>query len=140
MTAFRRLLAQKLLWLEETVLVGAILALAYFWLGLPVATTLHLVEHVLVVLAMAALIWLAVWLANRAFGKAALGQALKKPAFWGAAVVALVLGVAVPYQLIWWVPDVASMTAQAVSAGVRFVIAGLLFTGSFLWLHCAAVE
>ncbi|MGJ5818268.1 hypothetical protein [Paludibaculum fermentans] len=138
MNAFRRLLSQKLLWIEETALVGAILGAAYGWLALPVATTLHLVEHVLLFLLIVGLIWLAFRLANRALGPVEWGKAVSLPAFWIAAVVTLVLGFVLPYYLIWWIPELGSMTAQAVSAGIRFLIAGLLFTGSMLWLHCTA--
>lgn len=140
MTAFRLLLSKKLLWIEETALIGLLLGGAYLWLGLPVATTLNLAEHVLLLLVMAGLVWLAIALANRAFGKVRFGKALKTPAFWLYALVALAVGVVLPYQLIWWIPEVGSMTAQAVSAAVRFLLAGVLFTGSFLWLHCASVE
>ncbi|MGC4056265.1 MAG: hypothetical protein QM757_46280 [Paludibaculum sp.] len=138
MIAFRRLLSQKLLWIEETALVGAILGCAYGWLALPVATTLHLVEHVLLLLLIAGLVWLAIRLANRALGAVQWGKALTLPAFWIAAVVTLLIGFVLPYYLIWWIPELGSMTAQAVSAGIRFLIAGLLFTGSMLWLHCTA--
>lgn len=138
MIAFRRLLSQKLLWIEETALVGAILGSAYGWLALPVATTLHLVEHVLLFLLIVGLVWLAVRLPNRALGPVQWGKALMVPGFWVAVVVTLVVGFVLPYYLIWWIPELGSMTAQAVSAGIRFLLAGVLFTGSMLWLHCTA--
>ncbi|WP_321474819.1 hypothetical protein [uncultured Paludibaculum sp.] len=138
MIAFRRLLSQKLLWIEETALMGAILGSIYVWLGLPVATTLNLVEHALLILLILGLLWVSIWLANRAFGRVQFGKVLKLPAFWISAVITLVVGFVLPYYLIWWIPDLGSMTAQAVSAAIRFLIAGLLFTGAMLWLHCTA--
>ncbi|MBN9663987.1 MAG: hypothetical protein J0H49_37655 [Acidobacteria bacterium] len=138
MIAFRRLLSQKLLWIEETALVGAILGSAYGWLALPVATTLHLIEHVLLFLLIVGLIWLSFRLANQALGPVQWSKALAMPAFWAAAAITLIVGFVLPYCLIWWIPELGSMTAQAVSAGLRFLLAGVLFTGSMLWLHCTA--
>ncbi|MBI5086990.1 MAG: hypothetical protein HZB13_20630, partial [Acidobacteria bacterium] len=65
--ALARLWRQKLLWLQEALLLAALLAAAYGWLSLPVAGNWHLALHALTALAMLAIAVFAVRLALRAF-------------------------------------------------------------------------
>jgi hypothetical protein len=127
--------ARKLLWLEETVLLAALLAAAYGWLALPVATTWHLALHVITAAGMIALIFLAVMLARKAFGPPRWTTAIPGPL-----ALALVIAAGAPYLLLNWVPELSSLTAQAISAALRFLLAGLLVTGAMLWLWANATD
>ena len=136
-SAMRRMWEWKGLWVVETLLLGLVLGLVYGWLALPVAKWWHLALHVVVGLAIVGLVYLAIRLMRR---KVAGGRAaVKEPAFWAAVVVWVVVGLWLPYRLIWWVPAVDGMTAQAFSAGLRFVLAAGVFTKAWMWLvACAA--
>jgi hypothetical protein len=61
-------------------------------------------------------------------------QRLRHGMVWVALGLFLVIGLYVPWRLIWWVPKIEGLTGQAVSAGIRFVIAGLLFALAWLML------
>ncbi len=52
---------------------------------------------------------------------------------WMALPVALLVGLGGPWLLVNWVPEVAGFTGQAVSAGIRFALAGVCFVGAWLW-------
>jgi hypothetical protein len=122
----------KGLWLVETLLLGAVLGAAYGWLALPVAQWWHIALHVVVGSLILGLVYLAIRLVRR---KVAGGRsAVKEPAFWVAVLLWLVVGLWLPYRLIWWVPSVDGMTAQAFSAGLRFVLAAGVFTKGWMWL------
>jgi hypothetical protein len=126
---------RKLLWFQELVLLAALIAAAYGWLALPVATTWHLAMHVITAAGMIALIILAVMLARRAFG----------PLRWttaalGPLALTLIIAAGAPYLLLNWVPELSSLTAQAISAALRFLLAGLLVTGALLWFWANATD
>ncbi len=126
---------RKLLWLEETVLLAALIAAAYGWLALPVATTLHLALHVITAAGMIALLGLAVMLARQAFG-----PMRWKTAVLGPLALTLIIAAGAPYLLLNWVPELSSLTAQAISAALRFLLAGLLVTGALLWFWANATD
>jgi hypothetical protein len=135
--SFGRLWQWKGLWAVETLLLGILLGAVYGWLALPVAKWWHIALHVAGAAVMAGLVYFAVRLVRRKLAGGAWKAA--DPAFWLACVLWLLVGLWLPYRLVFWVPDVAGMTAQAVSAGIRFVLAAVLFTGAWMWLAaCAA--
>lgn len=125
---------RKLLWLEETLLLVVLVAATYGWLALPVATIWHLALHVVTAAGIAAIIAFAAILARRAFG----------PLHWRSAALlaplalALLIAAGAPYVLLSWVPALESLTAQAVSAALRFLVAAFLCTGAMLWLWANA--
>jgi hypothetical protein len=130
---WQRLWSRKGTWLLVTAIAGAEAGLLAWWLTLPVATAWDLVLHVVVLLAMAAFAALAWRVARRAL-PGALGFC------WPALPVALAAGVGVPALLLWWVPGFESIGAQAASLAVRFLLAGVLFTGALLWLAACSLR
>lgn len=56
---------------------------------------------------------------------------------WAGLAIFAVGGLYVPWTLIWWVPKLAGMNAQAVSAVVRFSLAGILFALAWMTLGSA---
>ena len=123
----------KLLWLEETLLLAALVAAIYGWLALPVATTWHLALHVVTAAGILALIVFAAMLARRTYGPLRFTIAALVPA-----AIALFIAVGAPYLLLNWVPALGSLTAQAISAALRSLLAGLLCAGALLWLWANA--
>ena len=123
----------KLLWLEETLLLAALVAAVYGWLALPVATTWHLALHVVTAAGILALIVFAAILARRAYGPLRISIAVLAPL-----AIALFIAIVAPYFLMSWVPALGSLTAQAISAALRFLLAALLCTGALLWLWANA--
>lgn len=121
------------MWLEETLLLAALVAAAYGWLALPVATTWHLALHVVTVAGMIAVIVFAAMLARRAYGPLRFTIAALAPL-----AIALMIAIGAPYLLLNWVPELGSLTAQAISAAVRFLLAALFCTGALLWLWANA--
>lgn len=121
---------RKLLWVEETLLLAALVAAVYGWLALPVATIWHLVLHVITAAGTIALIVFAAMLARRAYGP----LRLRNAALLAPLAIAILVGVGAPYLLLNWVPPLGSMAVQAISAALRFLLAGLLCTGALLWL------
>lgn len=132
--AFFRLWLRKRLWLQETLLLAALLAAAYGWLSLPVAGNWHLALHVLTALAMLSVAVFGVRLAWRAFAPCHGAGILAEAHFWLALVIWVAAGLWLPVKLIWWIPELAGLPMQAASAAVRFLLAGLLFAGGLLWL------
>lgn len=125
-----------------TGLIGLALVagLAWWWLSMPVATTLHLVMLGGVALAAIALAAFLLWRAFTVFRTTAASgwRALASPAFWVALVVAAVTGAALPWSLVKWVPEIDGLWAQAASMLFRWTVAGGLFTASLLWLGAVA--
>jgi len=118
----------------HVVFADGIVALAVamlFWRLDPAKQWLWLVLAGAVILAA----WLP-WLAQAAAGPAAVRatQLWKSPRYWALVGGWMVLGIGLPALLIWWVPPVSSLAAQTVSAAVRFLVAGVVFTGSVAWL------
>lgn len=127
---------RKLLWLEETLLLAALVAAIYAWLALPVATMWHLTLHVITAVGIVALIVFAAMLARRAYGPPRWRNAALLPPL----VIAVLIGAGAPYLLMNWVPSLGSMTLQAISAALRLLLAGLLCTGALLWLWANATD
>ena len=59
---------------------------------------------------------------------------LRRPAYWLWYVVLLVIGAYIPYKVVWWVPDLSTLTKQAWSAGVRFALAYLILISAWVAL------
>jgi hypothetical protein len=129
----------KVLWLALVGLVGVLLPLAYVWLGLGVATGWQLFWHIMIAVVWLALAAFAVWWTRRRLGVLSLGVAWRRPEFLGAAAVAIVAALLLPYALVHWVPEFESFAAQAISAALRVTLAGVVFTGALLWLHACGV-
>lgn len=110
--------------------------LAWWWLSMPVATMLNLALLASVSVVTPLLAVLLVWRAfvvfrrNRASGWRAAGQA----SFLVALMLALLTGVALPWALIQWVPEVSGLWGQLASMVVRWSVAGIVFVASLLWL------
>lgn len=60
--------------------------------------------------------------------------ALRDVRYWPLATLWLGAGLYLPFRIIFWVPPAEGLKAQAASAIVRFVIAGLIFVCSLLIL------
>ncbi len=73
----------------------------------------------------------------RALGRGASWRPLVRWEFYVGVAVLLVVGVYVPYKLIWWIPTVQGVAAQSVSLGVRFLAAYLLAITA--WMVMAAM-
>ncbi len=59
---------------------------------------------------------------------------LKRPVFWLWFGILMLAGAYLPYKLIWWIPDVSTITKQAWSAGLRFALAYLLLISAWVSL------
>lgn len=127
LAGWRRLWGRKGTWLAVAALAAGEAGLLAWWLALPVATGWQLALHAALLVMMAGCAVLAWRMARRAFPGAMRME-------WGAAPIAAAAGFVLPAVLVWWVPAFESIEAQAASMTVRFVAAGLLFTGSLLWL------
>jgi len=130
--ALKDLGRRKLLWLGQTALLAAALALSFAFLTLPVARWWQLALHAACFLALGGLCFLSYWWARRALP--ARPWAVKEPVFGLALILWLLVALWAPWRLLWWVPAVEGLPLQALSAALRFLLAGLLFTGASLWL------
>jgi hypothetical protein len=70
----------------------------------------------------------------RGFVQPAAWHPLGKPHFYAGAIFLLVLGIYVPYKLIWWIPTVEGIGAQTISLGIRFFAAYLIATTAWFAL------
>lgn len=69
-------------------------------------------------------------------------RVLRRSKYWLWFIALLIVGVYLPYRIVWWIPDLNTMSKQAWSAGVRFFLAYivvitawvslLLVTGEFV--------
>lgn len=59
---------------------------------------------------------------------------LQQPQYWLWYCALAFVGVYLPYELIWWIPDVDSLTAQAWSAGLRFCAAYIVVISAWVAL------
>lgn len=59
-------------------------------------------------------------------------RVLRRPAYWLWLIVLIFIGLYLPYRLVWWVPEVSTLSKQAWSAGVRFAVAYLLLVSAFV--------
>ena len=99
-------------------------AVAWWWLGMGVGSA---GEVALVALGAVALLGVPGWLVWRVRGR------LRTGGVWMALPVAVLAGLGGPWLLVNWVPEVSGFTGQAVSAGIRFTLAGVCFVGAWLW-------
>ncbi len=64
--------------------------------------------------------------------------------YWVAAAGVVIMGIYIPWKLIWWVPSLSGMTAQTASMAVRFGLAYLLAVAALLlfsgWMQRLAGE
>jgi hypothetical protein len=101
--------------------IAAILAVLYWWTGLPESTGIQLAASALVLTAcLAGLGFLAI-IGVRALRPA---EPVGLPG-WIAAVVFFVIALRFAYWIIWWVPAAAGFGAQVASMAVRFSLAYL---------------
>lgn len=73
----------------------------------------------------------------RGFLRAAAYRPLGAWQYYAAIVVLAAVGIWAPYRLIWWIPSVNGLTAQAGSMGVRFLAAYILAVTA--WFTMTAV-
>jgi len=59
---------------------------------------------------------------------------LRRPVYWLWVVVLLLIGAYLPYKLAWWIPDLATLSRQAWSAGFRLALAYLLLISAWVAL------
>jgi hypothetical protein len=59
---------------------------------------------------------------------------LRRPVYWLWVIVLLLVGVYLPYKLVWWIPDLSTLRKQAWSAGFRFALAYLLLISAWVAL------
>jgi len=138
-SALSALWREKMLWLLLTLMLASGIAGVYFWLGLPVASTMYLLLHAVIALFLIALAAIAVWLVIKRMGAVPYRTAARTPACWLAMLISLCAGLLVPYFLIQWTGAFQSLRAQFTSAIIRFSLAGLLCTGAILWAHACGV-
>lgn len=121
---------RKLLWLALMVFTPGWLISVYNWAALPLARPWQLALVAATGLVLIALPAAALWLIFRDIDWAAL---LTAPGYTTVVLWAL-LGVWLPWQMVWWVIPFESATLEGVSAAIRFVAADALFGASLLWL------
>jgi hypothetical protein len=63
---------------------------------------------------------------------------VKGPAYWGWLMLLLVIGLYLPSKLIWWIPDLSTLTRQAWSAGMRFFLAYIFVISAWVGLLLVA--
>jgi uncharacterized membrane protein len=61
-------------------------------------------------------------------------RVLRRPAYWLWFCVLMLLGVYVPYKLVWWIPDLSDLRKQAWSMGLRFFVAYVILITAFVAL------
>ena len=90
------------------------------------------------VMALLVAIWLPPAATVAAFGfKGHIARAwrvLKRAKYWLWFVALVVVGVYVPYKLVWWIPGLGTLSKQAWSAGVRFFFAYLVLISAWVSL------
>jgi hypothetical protein len=121
---------RKLLWLALIVFTPGWLISVYNWAALPLARPWQLALVAATGLVLIALPAAALWLIFRGIAWAAL---LTAPGYTTVMLWAL-LGVWLPWQIVWWVIPFESATLEGVLAAIRFVAADALFGASLLWL------
>jgi hypothetical protein len=121
---------RKLLWLTLTVFTPGWLISVYSWAALPLARPWQLAVVAAAGLMLIALPAAALWLVFRGLDWRAL---ITAPGYTTVVLWAL-LGLWLPWQLVWWVIPFESARAEGVLAAIRFVAADALFTAGLLWL------
>jgi hypothetical protein len=126
----RGLWRRKLLWLALAVFTPGWLISVYNWAALPLARPWQLAVVAATGLLLAALPAAALWLIFRSIVWSAL---LTAPGYTTVVIWALV-GLWLPWQIVWWVTPFESATLEGALAALRFVIADLLFSAVLIWL------
>jgi hypothetical protein len=121
---------RKLLWLALIVFTPGWLIAVYNWAALPLARPWQLAVVAATGLVLIALPAAALWLVFRGIAWPALltAQGYTTVVLWA------LLGVWLPWQIVWWVIPFESATLEGVLAAIRFVAADALFGASLLWL------
>jgi hypothetical protein len=121
---------RKLLWLALMVFTPGWLIAVYNWAALPLARPWQLAVVAATGLVLIALPAAALWLIFRGISWAALitAQGYTTVVLWA------LLGVWLPWQIVWWVIPFESATLEGVLAAIRFIAADALFGASLLWL------
>jgi len=132
--ACREVWRRKWLWLLLTLVLPAWLLLVYQWAGIPLAKTWQVLLVALSGLLLLAAAGYALRVVFRLVGWPA---ALRSVSGWATLVVWALLGVLLPYRLLWLVVPLGSIASEAVSAAVRFALADVLAMGALLWLAAA---
>jgi hypothetical protein len=65
-------------------------------------------------------------------------RVVKGPAYWGWLILLLFVGLYLPSKLVWWIPDLSTLTRQAWSAGIRFFLAYLFLISAWVGLLLVA--
>jgi hypothetical protein len=99
----------------------------------------HVADALLFILmALLVAIWLPPATTVAAFGfKGHLARSwrvLKRAKYWLWFVGLVMVGVYLPYKIVWWIPDLTTLTKQAWSASVRFFFAYLLVISAWVSL------
>jgi hypothetical protein len=121
---------RKLLWLALTVFTPGWLISVYGWAALPLARPWQLAVVAAAGLVLIALPAAALWLVFRGLDWRSLATA---PGYTTVVLWAL-LGLWLPWQLVWWVTPFESSNLEGVLAAIRFVAADALFSAGLLWL------
>ncbi len=61
-------------------------------------------------------------------------RVLRRPAYWLRFCVLMLIGVYVPYKLVWWIPDLSDLRKQAWSMGLRFFAAYVILISAWIAL------
>lgn len=123
---------RKLLWLALIVFTPGWLISIYNWAALPLARPWQLAVVALLGLILIALPAAALWLI---FWGASWTALLTAPGYTTLVLWAL-LGLWLPWQMVWWVVPFESATLEGALAAMRFFAADVLFSAASLWLGC----
>jgi hypothetical protein len=61
-------------------------------------------------------------------------RVLKQATYWIWIVVLAIVGGYLPYKIVWWIPDLSTLNKQALSAGLRFLLAYVLLISAWVAL------
>jgi hypothetical protein len=120
---------RKLLWLALMVFTPGWLISIYNWAALPLARPWQLALVALSGLILIALPAAAMWLIFRGI----MWPALLTPSGYTTVVLWALLGVWLPWQMIWWVIPFESAALEGALAALRFLTADALFSAALLW-------
>lgn len=106
------------------------------WLRAPLETGLHLALLAAYTLFAIGFLVLGLHLARVRFAPEGvrLLPVLQRAELWGAVALFAAISVWLPWRLITWVPRFETLAAQAWSAGIRFLVAWVLFAAGICWL------
>ncbi len=117
----------------------------WFWQKLPAGLRvgsprqmMHAADWLLcVIFGLALMTWLpmastvsAVGLKTQRMARSA--RVLKRASYWLWFWTLAIIGVYIPYKLVWWIPDLATLRQQAWSAGLRLSIAYVVFISTWV--------